>query len=183
MKKRLLSNRVRNAILMAILLQSIIFGIGLVITGTFSGTANRPYKVMESQVAEKNSLLSSYMNNVLLLANTMEKELAKMTDEVEIQNRLVDNLNHASSSDGIFYIDLDGREALVLHDGEPDIYSSTYGDISCTIGRTQSSYPIALSKDWRPKLTDQEWGMVEQFWENKGNGGTWFFPASACTMC
>ena len=81
MKKRLLSNRVRNAILMAILLQSIIFGIGLVITGTFSGTANRPYKVMESQVAEKNSLLSSYMNNVLLLANTMEKELAKMTDE------------------------------------------------------------------------------------------------------
>ena len=41
MKKRLLSNRVRNAILMAILLQSIIFGIGLVITGTFSGTANR----------------------------------------------------------------------------------------------------------------------------------------------
>lgn len=109
MKKRLLSNRVRNAILMAILLQSIIFGIGLVITGTFSGTANRPYKVMESQVAEKNSLLSSYMNNVLLLANTMEKELAKMTDEVEIQNRLVDNLNHASSSDGIFYIDLDGR--------------------------------------------------------------------------
>jgi len=177
MKKRLLSNRVRNAILMAILLQSIIFGIGLVITGTFSGTANRPYKVMESQVAEKNSLLSSYMNNVLLLANTMEKELAKMTDEVEIQNRLVDNLNHASSSDGIFYIDLDGREALVLHDGAPDIYSSPYGDISCTIGRTQSSYPIALSKDWRPKLTDQEWGMVEQFWENKGNGGTWFFTS------
>ena len=53
MKKRLLSNRVRNAILMAILLQSVIFGFGLMVTGTFSGTANRPYKVMESQVAEK----------------------------------------------------------------------------------------------------------------------------------
>ena len=49
MKKRLLSNRVRNAILMAILLQSVIFGIGLMVTGTFSGTANRPYKVMESR--------------------------------------------------------------------------------------------------------------------------------------
>ena len=48
MKKRLLSNRVRNAILMAILLQSVIFGFGLMVTGTFSGTANRPYKVMES---------------------------------------------------------------------------------------------------------------------------------------
>ncbi len=55
MKKYLLSNRVRNAILLAILLQSVIFGIGLVVTGTFSGTANRPYKVMESQVSEKNS--------------------------------------------------------------------------------------------------------------------------------
>ncbi|MFR2691017.1 MAG: hypothetical protein ACLTBV_06495 [Enterocloster bolteae] len=42
MKKRLLSNRVRNAILMAILLQSVIFGIGLMVTGTFSGTANPP---------------------------------------------------------------------------------------------------------------------------------------------
>ena len=42
MKKRLLSNRVRNAILMAILLQSVIFGFGLMVTGTFSGTANRP---------------------------------------------------------------------------------------------------------------------------------------------
>lgn len=41
MKKRLLSNRVRNAILMAILLQSVIFGFGLMVTGTFSGTANR----------------------------------------------------------------------------------------------------------------------------------------------
>ena len=88
MKKYLLSNRVRNAILLAILLQSVIFGIGLLVTGTFSGTVNRPYKVMESQVSEKNSLLSGYMNNVLLLSNTMEKELGRMSDKEEIQNRL-----------------------------------------------------------------------------------------------
>lgn len=175
MKKYLLSNRVRNAILMAILLQSVIFGIGLVITGTFSGTANRPYKVMESQVAEKNSLLSSYMNNVLLLSNTMEKELSRMTDEVEIQNRLIDNLNHASAADGIFYIDLIQREALVYHDGEPDIYSSTYGDINCVIGRSESSYPIALARNWRPKLTTEEWKRVDAYWAGRGDGGTWFF--------
>ena len=62
MKKYLLSNRVRNAILLAILLQSVIFGIGLLVTGTFSGTVNRPYKVMESQVSEKNSLLLPLVN-------------------------------------------------------------------------------------------------------------------------
>lgn len=175
MKKYLLSNRVRNAILMAILLQSIIFGIGLLITGTFSGTANRPYKVMESQVAEKNSLLSGYMNNVLLLTNTMEKEMEKMTESGEIQDRLIENLNHASSADGIFYMDLESREALVLHDGEPDIFSSAYGDISCVVGRPESSYPIALAKEWRPKLTEEEWARAQVYWENKGDGGTWFF--------
>ena len=113
MKKRLLSNRVRNAILMAILLQSVIFGFGLMVTGTFSGTANRPYKVMESQVAEKNSLISGYMNNSLLIANTMEKELAKIKDDRKIHDRLIDNLNHASSVDGVFYLNLDGREAVI----------------------------------------------------------------------
>ena len=86
MKKRLLSNRVRNAILMAILLQSVIFGIGLMVTGTFSGTANRPYKVMESQVAEKDALISGYMNNSLRIANTMEKELAKLKDDRKIHD-------------------------------------------------------------------------------------------------
>ena len=113
MKKRLLSNRVRNAILMAILLQSVIFGIGLMVTGTFSGTANRPYKVMESQVAEKDALISGYMNNSLLIANTMEKELAKIKDDRKIHDRLIDNLNHASSVDGVFYLDLDKKEAVI----------------------------------------------------------------------
>ena len=126
MKKRLLSNRVRNAILMAILLQSVIFGIGLMVTGTFSGTANRPYKVMESQVAEKDALISGYMNNSLLIANTMEKELAKLKDDRKIHDRLIDNLNHASSVDGVFYLDLDKKEAVIYRDGEPQIFSSAY---------------------------------------------------------
>ena len=144
MKKRLLSNRVRNAILMAILLQSVIFGIGLMVTGTFSGTANRPYKVMESQVAEKDALISGYMNNSLLIANTMEKELAKIKDDRKIHDRLIDNLNHASSVDGVFYLDLDKKEAVIYRDGEPQIFSSAYGDIYCVVGSSKSEYPLSL---------------------------------------
>lgn len=177
MKKRLLSNRVRNAILMAILLQSVIFGFGLMVTGTFSGTANRPYKVMESQVAEKDSLISGYMNNSLLIANTMEKELAKIKDDRKIHDRLIDNLNHASSVDGVFYLDLDQKEAVIYRDGEPQIFSSAYGDIYCVVGSSKSEYPIALSKDWSPKLTPQEWAKAELFWteRTKRGGGGWFF--------
>lgn len=175
MKKRLLSNRVRNAILMAILLQSVIFGFGLMVTGTFSGTANRPYKVMESQVAEKNSLISGYMNNSLLIANTMEKELAKLKDDRKIHDRLIDNLNHASSVDGVFYLDLDKKEAVIYRDGEPQIYSSAYGDVYCEVGSSKSEYPIALAKDWRPKMTPEEWAKAERFWAERTKGGKWFF--------
>ena len=175
MKKRLLSNRVRNAILMAILLQSVIFGFGLMVTGTFSGTANRPYKVMESQVAEKDSLISGYMNNSLLIANTMEKELSKIKDNRKIHDRLIDNLNHASSVDGVFYLDLDKKEAVIYRDGEPQIFSSAYGDIYCVVGSSESEYPIALSKDWSPKLTPEEWAKAERFWTEKTTGGKWFF--------
>ena len=176
MKKRLLSNRVRNAILMAILLQSVIFGIGLMVTGTFSGTANRPYKVMESQVAEKDALISGYMNNSLLIANTMEKELAKLKDDRKIHDRLIDNLNHASSVDGVFYLDLDKKEAVIYRDGEPQIFSSAYGDIYCVVGSSKSEYPIALSKDWSPKLTPEEWAKAELFWTDRTKGGgEWFF--------
>lgn len=175
MKKRLLSNRVRNAILMAILLQSVIFGFGLMVTGTFSGTADRPYKVMESQVAEKNSLISGYMNNSLLIANTMEKELAKIKDDRKIHDRLIDNLNHASSVDGVFYLNLDGREAVIYRDGEPQIFSSAYGDIYCVVGSSKSEYPIALSKDWSPKLTSEDWAKAERYWAERTKGGKWFF--------
>ncbi len=101
-EKYLLRNRVRNSILLAILLQSIVFGIGLAVSGTFTGTTSRPYKVMESQAADKNSLISNYMNNALLLANTMEKEMGRLSEVGEIHDRLIDNLNHISAADGVF---------------------------------------------------------------------------------
>lgn len=175
MKKRLLSNRVRNAILMAILLQSIIFGIGLAVTGTFSGATDRPYKVMQSQAAEKNSLLSSYMNNVLLLGNSMEEELGKLTRTKEIQSQIIDNLNHSSSTDGIFYLDFVKREALFLRDREPDVYSCVYGDITCEIGSLESGFPISRSADWQAGLTGREWDQAERYWAGRKSRGTWFF--------
>lgn len=173
MKKYLLSDRLRNTILLAILLQSIIFGIGLMVTGTFSGTANRPYKVMESQVAEKNSVISGYMNNTVMIANSMEKELSRMSDEQEIHDRLIDNLNHATA-DGVFYLDLDKKETLVFQDGEPLVYSSSYGDINCVIGRSESQHSIALNKDWKPKIEEDIWNSAEAFWNDKSNAGIWY---------
>lgn len=175
MKKYLLRNRVRNSILLAILLQSVVFGIGLAVSGTFSGTASRPYRVMESQAAEKNSLISRYMNNALQVADTMEKELGRLTEISEIHDRIIENLNHMSAADGAFYLDLDQRQGVFYFDSEPQVYSSSYGDISCASGYSESSYSIALSRDWRPKLTTEEWEAADNYWKNGRESGVWYF--------
>ena len=77
--------------------------------------------------------------------------------------------------DGVFYLDLDQKEAVIYRDGEPQIFSSAYGDIYCVVGSSKSEYPIALSKDWSPKLTPQEWAKAELFWTERTKGGKWFF--------
>ena len=77
--------------------------------------------------------------------------------------------------DGVFYLDLDKKEAVIYRDGEPQIFSSAYGDIYCVVGSSKSEYPIALSKDWSPKLTPQEWAKAELFWTERTKGGKWFF--------
>ena len=105
MKKHSLSNRVRNSILLAILLQSVVFGIGLGVTGTFTSTVGRPYRVLESQASEKNTLLSGNLNNALLVANNMGTEISRLSDEKEIQNRLIDNLNHITCASRVFCMD------------------------------------------------------------------------------
>lgn len=71
-----------------------VFGIGLGVSGTFTSTVGRPYGVMESQTSEKNTLLSGNLNNALLITNNMGTEISRLSDEREIQNRLIDNLNH-----------------------------------------------------------------------------------------
>ncbi len=175
MKRHSLSNKVRNSILAAILLQSVVFGIGLGVSGTFTSTVGRPYRVMESQTSEKNTLLSGNLNNALLITNNMGTEISRLSDEREIQNRLIDNLNHLSCASTLFYMDLDGRTGYCFKDGEPAIYASSYGDITCAVGKLNSSYSIALSSQWQPKFKESSWQDGEQYWENKKSDSQWLY--------
>ena len=175
MKRHSLSNKVRNSILAAILLQSVVFGIGLGVSGTFTSTVGRPYRVMESQTSEKNTLLSGNLNNALLITNNMGTEISRLSDEREIQNRLIDNLNHLSCASKIFYMDLDSREGYCFRDGEPAIYASGYGDITCSVGKLNSSYSIALSSQWQPKFQESSWQNGEMYWENQKTASQWLY--------
>ena len=52
----------------------------------------------------------------------MEKELAKLKDDRKIHDRLIDNLNHASSVDGVFYLDWTRRSCHIPGRGAADIF-------------------------------------------------------------
>ena len=175
MKKHSLSNKVRNSILLAILLQSVLFGIGLAVSGTFTSTVSRPYRVMESQNAEKNSLMSGNLNNTLRIVNNMETEIGRLDDQNAIQERLVDNLNHLMSVSRVFYMDLDDRTGYLYRDGESAIYSTDYGDISCEVGRPAPGTNIALSSQWIPQFEDKYWEMAEQYWEEGAAERQWTY--------
>ncbi len=175
MKIHSLSNKVRNSILMAILFQSVLFGIGLAVSGTFTSTVSRPYRVMESQNAEKNSLMSGNLNNTLRIVNNMATEIGRLDDQKAIQERLVDNLNHLMSVSRVFYMDLDERTGYIYRDGESAIYSTDYGDISCELGRPAPGTNIALSSQWVPQFADHYWNDAEQYWVDRPAERQWIY--------
>ena len=175
MKIHSLSNKVRNSILMAILLQSVLFGIGLAVSGTFTSTVSKPYRVMESQNSEKNALMSNNLNNTLRIVNNMATEIGKLEDQKAIQDRLVDNLNHLMSVTRVFYMDLDQQTGYLYRDGESAIYSTDYGDISCEVGKPASGTKIALSSQWRPQFEDSFWEMAEQYWVDRETDRQWMY--------
>ena len=179
MKRHSLSNRVRNSILLAILLQSVVFGIGLGVTGMFTSTVGRPYRVLESQASEKNTLLSGNLNNALLVANNMGTEISRLSDEKEIQNRLIDNLNHITCASRVFCMDLESLEGYCFKDGEPAVYASGYGDITCEVGRLDSSYAIALSSQWQPKMPEESWQIASEYWEERKADSQWVYKDGA----
>lgn len=179
MKRHSLSNRVRNSILLAILLQSVVFGIGLGVTGMFTSTVGRPYRVLESQASEKNTLLSGNLNNALLIANNMGTEISRLSDEKEIQNRLIDNLNHITCASRVFYLDLDALAGYCFKDGEPAVYASGYGDITCEAGKLDSDYSIALSSQWKPKMSEDRLQAAADYWEKKKADSQWVYKDGA----
>ena len=122
------------------------------------------------------------MNNSLLIANTMEKELAKIKDDRKIHDRLIDNLNHASSVDGVFYLDLDQKEAVIYRTGSrryfrlPMVISTVWWEA------LRANIPLPSPRIGVPKLTPQEWAKAELFWTERTKGGKWFLMITVCIM-
>lgn len=72
-------------------------------------------------------------------------------------------------------MDLDSREGYCFRDGEPAIYASGYGDITCSVGKLNSSYSIALSSQWQPKFQESSWQNGEMYWENQKTASQWLY--------
>ena len=174
MKGHKLRNRVRSAIVLAILLQSLIFGIGLLTSGAFSDMVKRPYKVMESYVSEKNAQLTHFMNGVLQISDALERELNDRWDETGLQDRLLETLNHMTEASVAFFLNLDDKEAVAFRDNDTERYSSGYRDIVCIVGDLKSTDRVERSADWIPGPNGREWDNILQMWKEPEHGGMWY---------
>lgn len=175
MKKQRIKNRVYLSILIAILMQCIIFGIILVSTGVYSAIVEEPYRILRSQMEEKNGLVSQNMNNTLLEGNKLYRQIEGLHADEQIQETIVESLTRQNSVSGIFYVNVTKGTGVYFVDNEPAVQAAGYGDISCRIGWVQTGYSIALDTKWRGKLQETDWELINGYLDRTENEYGWSF--------
>lgn len=175
MKKQRIKNRVYLSILIAILMQCVIFGGLLLSTGIYASIAEEPYRILRAQMEEKNTLVSGNMNSTLLEGKRLFEQIQKEQSEAQIQQKIVESLSRQASVSGIIYTDLTSQRCVYFVDSEPPIPSAGFGDISCRIGLLKTEYNIALDTKWRGGLNDGEWGSLRKYLADSGNKNRWSY--------
>lgn len=175
MKKQRIKNRVYLSILIAILMQCVIFGGLLLSTGIYASIAEEPYRILRAQMEEKNTLVSRNMNSTLLEGKRLFEQIQKEQLEAQIQQKIVESLSRQASVSGILYSDLTSKKCVYFVDSEPTIPSAGFGDISCRIGLLKTEYNIALDTKWRGSLNDGEWESVREYLADSGNKNRWSY--------
>lgn len=175
MKKQRIKNRVYLSILIAILMQCVIFGGLLLSTGIYASIAEEPYRILRAQMEEKNTLISGNMNSTLLEGKRLFEQIQKEQSEAQIQQKIVESLSRQASVSGILYTDLTSKKCVYFVDSEPPIPSAGFGDISCRIGLLKTEYNIALDTKWRGGLNDGEWESIRGYLADSGNKNRWSY--------
>lgn len=179
MKKQRIKNRIYASILIAILIQSVIFGVMLFSTGIYASITEEPYRILRSQMEEKNRLVSENMNHTLLEGNKLLKQIERLTAEDKIQEKIVESLSRQDSVSGIFYVDFSKDRSIYFVDNEPSVQSADFGDIRCRIGNVQTSEIIALDVLWRKEPNERDLMLMENYLNYSGNKNRWTYFGGA----
>lgn len=179
MRKHSIRSRVYISILIAVFVQSIIFGVALIATGVYPAIEQEPYRILQTQLEEKNHLISINMNNTLMEGESLARQLVRLDSQEAINNRLVECLSRQTSLSGIFYSNIAGEYTVYYQDHEPSIHTVGYGDIACKVGQAKTDNKIALDSRWRAELSGEEKSLVSQYLENANQKSQWCYYEGA----
>ena len=100
MKKKdyLLRNRIIRAVLIAVLTQSLFFGVILFSLGGFSTLSDQPYHTMRMRLQDKNNVISGVMNHIYLEGMRLKRQIQRNAPISDIHTQLIDTLNRDRKS-------------------------------------------------------------------------------------
>lgn len=159
----LLKNRLTAGVLLAILVQSIVFGIVLLSTGLFTSMAQEPDRIMISRLSEREKLISSRMNDMLMEGMNLKKQITRETTEDERNTMLIEALNRVNYISGIFYVSALDRSGAYFKDSEPKQYNIKGSDITCAFGRVPEGKAIPLAQNWKCNMSERSQAVVQKY--------------------
>lgn len=174
-KTHLLKNQITIAVLVAILVQSVVFGFLLISTGLFTNIAREPDQGLRSRLHEKEIAVSGMMNNMLMEGTSLKRQINEGTSGEEISTMLIESLNRIGCVSGIFYVNTEENTGAYFKDSAPDQYNINYGDIICAFGSVPEEKSVSLAKDWRQGMPEEEFRALQAYMENAVKEDSWVF--------
>ncbi len=174
-KEYLLKDRIIRAILLAVLAQSLLFGIILFSAGGFSALARQPYETMRMRLEDKCSVLTGTLNHVYLEGERLKRQIRSSTETKDVHTMLVDTLNRSDIS-AIIYMSTRENRGVYYEDAEPQEYSMTASDISCVTGDSLSDTKVSLSNKWKKNF--KSYMQMQGFLSGIGRADGWFYDST-----
>ena len=162
-KEYLLRNRIIRAVLIAVLTQSLFFGVILFSLGGFSTLSDQPYHTMRMRLQDKNNVISGTMNHIYLEGMRLKRQLQRNVPISDIHTQLIDTLNRTDYLSAVVFLDMYNKEGVYFIDSEPQEYSANASDINCLIGNSRAEAGGAMSNRWKKNFDSGEYDKVKAF--------------------
>ena len=177
MKKKTysLKNRIICAVLIAVLAQSLFFGVLLASIGGITDISRQPYETMRLRLQDKNEVISSTLNHIYLEGAGLKRQIRKGTPVSNIHAMLIDVLNKTNALSAVYYINLNQNEVVCYSDNEPSEYSLNTSDIACLMGVPEENISVSMSTHWRKSFSEEEYQKILTYVKSENGFDGWSY--------
>ncbi len=161
--------------MIAVLTQSLFFGVILFSLGGFSTLSDQPYHTMRMRLQDKNNVISGVMNHIYLEGMRLKRQIQRNAPISDIHTQLIDTLNRTDYLSAVVFLDVYNKEGIYFIDSEPQEYSATASDINCLIGTSQAETGGAMSNRWKKNFDGGDYEKVKAFTALQTGVDRWFY--------